>query len=414
MRIIPRRIDVERIEKAGPWKMVYGRRKTGKTFLVESFIKYDKFFFVNRDGTVLDKGAMEKYTWQEFFKLFKEIFGEKRLVIDEFHRLPEEFLDFLHFSGVRGELILITSTLWLTKNLLGKGSPIVGLVYPIRIGLIDEEEILLNLNNEFRGRELIESSVYLREPFLIPQFSTPLGEFLRNYLHENRYFIKELLGEIFIEEERELTNVYDGILKAVADGKNVSTEISSFLFSRGLLLKDNPGVVQKYLDILVEMGILERFEVFNKRKFKYFHASPLFDLHYYLEEKYSYTEVEVPPKFIGKVVDLKLPLHVQWFFRDLFAKKFGLTPKIVEGKDFELDIALFEFKRLKLVVEVKWREVVERSEVKSIEEKLSRFDDEVRKIIIVPHKKALEKEPDNAEVWDIDTLLKHFKINFGP
>ncbi|RLE77422.1 MAG: ATPase, partial [Thermoprotei archaeon] len=55
MRIIPRRIEVSRIKRSLPWVMVYGRRKTGKTFLVENFIPYDKFFFVNRDGTVLDK-----------------------------------------------------------------------------------------------------------------------------------------------------------------------------------------------------------------------------------------------------------------------------------------------------------------------------------------------------------------------
>ncbi len=50
MRIIPRR-------------MVYGRRKTGKTFLVENFIKHDKFFFVNRDSTALDKKSGEIYTY---------------------------------------------------------------------------------------------------------------------------------------------------------------------------------------------------------------------------------------------------------------------------------------------------------------------------------------------------------------
>jgi len=408
VRIIPRRIDVERVENAGPWRMIYGRRKTGKTFLVENFMRYDRFFFVNRDGTVLDKVLMEKYNWQEFFKVFKEIIGGKRIVVDEFHRLPDEFLDFLHSYGVKGELILITSTLWLAKNLLGKGSPIIGLVSPIRIGLIDEAEILLHLSRELEGMELVESSVYLREPFLIPQFKTPLRKFLQQYLQENRFFMKELLGEIFTEEERRLTNIYEGILKAVSDGRNVSTEISSLLFSRGLLLKDNPGVMQKYLDILVEMGILERLEVFGRRKFKYFHTSPIFDLHYYLEEKYSYTEVEVPPNFIGRVVDIKCPLHVQQYFRNLLAKIFGLTPKIFEAKDFELDIALFEFKKLKVIAEVKWRENVEKHEVKSIEEKLSKFKN-TRRIIIVPHREALEKEPEDIEVWDINKILKHLQ-----
>jgi hypothetical protein len=405
MRIIPRRTDFENIEKAGPWKMVYGRRKTGKTFLVENFLDYDNFFFVNRDTTVFNKKSMEKYNWQEFFKIFREIIKERKIVIDEFHRLPEEFSDYLHSIGINGELILITSTLWLAKKLLKKGSPLIGLVSPIRIGLIDERDVLTSLSKEFKGRELIEASVYLREPFLIPSFKPPLREFLFSFLYENRFFIGELLGEIFTEEEKELTNIYEGVLKAIADGKNISTEISSLLFSRGLLLKDNPGVMQKYLNILSQMGIIERYEVFGRKKFKYYHASPVFDLHYYLEEKYTYSEIEISAESVRKVVDLKIPFHVQWFFRNLLSKKFGLIPKIIEEKDLEIDIALFEFKKLKLVAEVKWKEIIDKTEIKSVEKKFSKFG-KVKKIMIVPDKKVLEKEPEDIEVWDTNEVLR--------
>ncbi|MEM3393942.1 MAG: ATPase, partial [Candidatus Methanomethylicia archaeon] len=80
MRIIPRGIELELIEKSGPWKMIYGRRKTGKSFLVENFLKYDRFFFVNRDSTVMDKFSMEKYNWNEFLKVFRELLGVKKIV----------------------------------------------------------------------------------------------------------------------------------------------------------------------------------------------------------------------------------------------------------------------------------------------------------------------------------------------
>lgn len=404
MRIIPRRIELNIIKDAGPWKMIYGRRKTGKSFLVENFLKYDRFFFVNRDSTVLDKNSMEKYTWDEFFKVFKELLGTKRIVVDEFHRLPEEFLDYLHSTGSKGELILITSTLWLTKRLLGKGSPLVGLVYPIRVGLIDERDILMSLSNELKGKELIETCVYLREPFLVPQFKPTIREFLSKFLFENKYFIKELIGEIFTEEEKELTNVYEGILKAISDGKNVSTEISTSLFSRKLLIKDNPGVVQKYLETLVEMGLIERYKVYGKKKFKYLHTSPLLDLHYYLEEKYSYTEIETPLDFIKNVIETKIPLHVEHFFRSLLSKTFGLQPEIIEEKNAEIDLALFEFNSLRLVGEVKWKKKIEKEEIRVIENKLDKFSN-TRKIIIVPSKDVLERIPENIEVWDVDKIL---------
>jgi len=405
VRIIPRRIELELIEKSGPWKMIYGRRKTGKSFLVENFLKYDRFFFVNRDSTVMDRVSMEKYTWSEFLKVFRELLGMKRIVIDEFHRLPSEFLDFLHSTGSRGELILITSTLWLTRKLLGEGSPLIGLVYPIRVGLIDERDLIKSLSSEFSGKELIEACVYLREPFLIPNFKPSLREFLTRFLFQNKYFLKNLIGEIFSEEERELTNVYDVILRAISNGRNVSTEISTTLFSRGLIVKDNPGVVQKYLDILTEMGIIEKFKVYGKRKFKYMHISPLMDLHFYLEEKYSYVEVDTPLEFIKDVVEIKIPYHVEQYFRSLLSKIFGLQPQLIEEKDYELDLALFKFNDLKLIGEVKWRDHVSVGEIKSIEDKMSRFKD-VKKILIVPDEKVLERFPEGIEVWDINTVLR--------
>ncbi len=408
MRIIPRRIDVSRIKKSEPWVMVFGRRKTGKTFLVENFMNYEKFFFVNRDSTVLDKNTGEIYTYKEFVKILREIIESKSVVIDEFHRLPENFLDFLHSLGIKGKLILITSTLWLAKNLMSTGKPLLGMVRPVRIDLADEREIINELSKTLKGRELIESAVYLREVMLIPSYKTGIRKFLTDFLFDGKIIIKELVGEIFTEEEKELTNVYEGVMKAVAQGKNVSTGISTFLFSRGLIAKDNPGTVQKYLNTLVEMGILERIKVFNKKRFRYFHKSPLIDLHYYLEGKYSYTEVETQQEFIKKVVNEKLPKHVEQFFRNLLVKIFGLQCNLIEEKNMEIDISLFEFQSPKIVAEVKWKKKVSNKEIKNIEEKLNKFR-KCQKILIVPETSVLEKQPENIEVWDINRILEIVK-----
>jgi len=248
--------------------------------------------------------------------------------------------------------------------------------------------------------------VYLREVMLIPFYrGGSIRDFLADFLYDGKLILKELVGEVFREEERELTNIYEGVLKAVADGKNISTEISSLLFSRGLLAKDNPGILQKYLNILTEMGILEKIKVFNKKKYRYFHKSPLLDLHYYLESKYSYTELDVPKKFIRRVVDEKFPRHVEQFFRNLLSKILGLQYQIIEERELEVDIALLEFKRLKLVGEVKWKNYVPRKEVKIIEEKFSKFKN-IQKILIVPETSVLEKEPEDIEVWDIEKILE--------
>jgi hypothetical protein len=401
---IPRRIEVKKIEKALPWVLIYGRRKTGKSFLVENFLKFDKYFFVNRDGTLLDKETNEIYTYEEFLKILKEILGVKTVIIDEFHRLPENFLDYLHATGIKSKLILITSTLWLTERKLKRGEPLLGLVRPVKIGLIDEREIIDTLSKEFEGKELIENCVYLREPFLIPSFKGNIRDFLPEFLENGKIIIKEMIGEIFKEEERELTNIYEGIMKAVACRKNISTEISTYLFSRKIIPKDNPGLIQKYLDILTKIGILEKVEVFGKKRFRYFHSSPLLDLHYYLEEKYSYTETNIPSELIRKVLEEKLPKHVEQFIRNLFVKIFGIAHKIIEEKDLEVDVALFEFKKPKIVAEVKWVKKLRRDEVESIEENLNSFK-ECRKILVVPDKNIFKVFPENIEVFDVKDIV---------
>lgn len=387
MRILSRKTEVKKIKKSLPWVMVYGRRKTGKTFLVENFMKYDNFYFVNRDGSILNKKTREIYNFDEFLGILKEILGVKKIVIDEFHRLPERFLDFLHSQGVKGKLILITSTLSLSKKFLEKKQPLLGIVKPVKIGLVDEREILKELSKEFNGKELVENAIYLREVMLIPYFKGNIRDFLADYLEEGKIIIKELIGEIFAEEERELTNIYENIMKSVADGKKHQYRNSQCFVFKKLISKNNPGVLQKYLNLLTEMGILEKIVVFGKRKkFRYFHGSPLIDLHYYLESKYFYTEVETPKKFIKKVIEEKIPRHVEQFFRNLLAKIYGMEHKIIEEKDLEIDIALFEFKKLKIIGEVKWKDFISKKEIKKIEEKMNRFS--AKKILIVPEKKC--------------------------
>ncbi|MGC8691389.1 MAG: hypothetical protein ACP5SP_08165, partial [Caldisericum sp.] len=170
---------------------VYGRRKTGKSFLIKNFTKYDRFFFVNRDSTVLDEESRENYTWENFFNIFKELLGNKKIVVDEFHRLPPLFQDYLHSTGVKGEITLITSTLWLATKMLDRGTPLTGLVSPIRIDQISEMDILKYILKTGYDKKDIESAIYLREPFLIQQFKMKnIIDSLSRYLLENRFFIR--------------------------------------------------------------------------------------------------------------------------------------------------------------------------------------------------------------------------------
>ena len=217
--------------------------------------------------------------------------------------------------------------------------------------------------------------------------------------------IGELVGEAFSEEEKTMTEIYEAILKGVSDGKLTSTELSSLLYSRGLISKDNPGVLQKYLTTLVNIGVLEKRFVYGKKKkkFVYIHCSPLLDLHFYLEAKYSYTELETPVEFIRKVVNALVPRHVEWFVESLLSEIFGLRPIKIEMPDFEIDIVLADFKKVEIAGEVKWKEHISGNELRKIEDRLSKF--KCRKIIVVPSEDSMSRSPKFAQVLTPDDLI---------
>jgi len=49
--VVPRK-EADIIKSLNEWLLIYGRRKTGKSFLVRRFIKFDEYYFVSRSGRV--------------------------------------------------------------------------------------------------------------------------------------------------------------------------------------------------------------------------------------------------------------------------------------------------------------------------------------------------------------------------
>ncbi len=398
MVILKREAELEEIKRLGRWIYICGRRKTGKTFFVKNFTEYDMYFFINRDRTVFTEDG-RKLSYETFFELVRANIGTKKIVIDEMHRLPDGFFDYLHSVGKKGEITGVSSTLWLSQKLLGSGSPVLGLFSLYIFGLVDECDTVRSLDTA-KAAEKLEGAAYLREPMLARDFEPPLTEYLSTYLHSNRLTLREIIGEIFSEEQRNISAVYEGILRAIADGKRVSTEISSYLFSRKLIPKDNPGFIQRYLNVLVRIGLIEKIET-NKRGFYYAHKSPLFNLHFYLEEKYGYTELDVPVKYIEDVVRTMLPRDVERFVWDMLARRLGL--KKVKINDPEIDLALKRFDRLVLVGEVKWRKRVSQADIQRIAEKPAGLHG--KRILVVPDKSGL-KEQEGVEILDAEDIVK--------
>ncbi|MCR6624414.1 MAG: ATP-binding protein [archaeon YNP-LCB-024-027] len=393
--------DLDRWRSVGRWVLVYGRRKVGKSFFIRNNVKWDKYYFIGRSGSIFIDD--ETISYDAFRReLIKGLENDETIVVDEFQRLPKEFLDVLHGMGVKGKLIAVTSTLWLSKEIFEASSPLLGLFSDFKMGIIDEMDILQNMQKYIKdSRKLLEYSIFLREPWLIPLWEAS-EEFSESLPYTIRLTVPSLIGEIFTEEERSYSRVYDAILKAVADGKMLSTEITSQLYSLKLIPAESPSFVHPYLKILEHIGLLEKVKIYGKNKYYYYHASPVTDYYYYLDAKYGISERDVQPSQARKVLELKIPHYVERFLSKLLSKIFGLWAEKIVERDFEVDIALTDFRQLKIVVEVKWGDI-SGIELSKIEDKLSRFN--CRRILFLPNADMLPRTPEKLEVWDVKRIL---------
>jgi len=401
---ITRFSEIERWKNVGKWVIVYGRRKVGKSYFIRNYTKWNRYYFVGRSGSIFIDN--ERISYEAFSReALQSLEREETIVVDEIQRLPEEFFDSLHNLGIRGRLIAIVSTLWLTKELLGKSSPLLGLFSEFGMKLIDEVDILVNLHEHVKdSKKLIEYSVFFREPWLfsIWKRAEDIFEILPNTV---KLTVPSLIGEIFSEEERTYSRTYDAILKAVADGKQISSEISSYLYSLKLIPAEDPSLIHPYLKILENIGLLEKVKIYGKNKYYYRHVSPVTDYYYYLDAKYGISEREIQPLQARKVLEEKIPHYVEQFMAKLLSKIMELWVEKIVEKDYEIDVALTDFKKLKIVAEIKWKKELTEKELRKIEEKLEKYA--CRKILIVLSEDILPRKPKELEVWDVKKILEY-------
>lgn len=401
--IILRPLEANRINKIKKWQLVYGRRKTGKTFLINNFTKFDEYFFVKTDKGILTKES-KQIGYETFIEILKRgIEEEKTIVIDEFHRLGTDFFDFLHYSRKKGKVILVSSTLFLSKKLLSEKSAIMGLFAEVPIGLIGLKDALQFLKKfDLPKKEMLELAILLREPIAIDYFSEKkkARKIIAEVILSSMKTIPALIGEVFSEEARELSAVYEGVLRAIAVGKANSGEISSYLFSKKLIKKDDPSIIQQYLNNLISFGIIKRIEIFSKKRFVYKLISPLSRIYYYADEKYNLSERKVSENEILPIIDEIMPKLAEDSVREFIAEKHGLRESIAEEKDFEIDACLLKFKKPEILMEVKWGAIT-KQDIEKAEENLGKLEAK-SKIIFVQNKKAIASK---LKIMDVEDLI---------
>lgn len=368
------------------WALMYGRRKVGKTFMLRRFYSWDYFTLVGRDGTLWIEGAeIEKFTSiEEFMKfLLKALKMGKRVVVDEFQRLPGYVLEKVSTAHPSGSLILSGSSMRVVKDIFSSKSPLLGLIEEHPVGLIHPQDIAKFLDS----KKFLDYVIYLRDPWLIPLMN---GESIFTDLYgvvtHTPSTIPSLVGEIFTEEDRRLTSTYEGIIKSIGSGYGKPSEISSNLYSCGLISKDSPSAVVPYIKNLVKMGILKEVKLYGKKGIIYRMVSPIFSVFYYLSDKYEMDHSKPSFEIMRENIVKIHSLCYEDFVAELIAHILGGYLRY--SHDPEIDGIIVDRKEKPIaVVEVKYGKMG-RSEVSKFVDKTENIRG--KRIVVAKNKMAYE------------------------
>ncbi|MGC8932903.1 MAG: AAA family ATPase [Candidatus Methanodesulfokora sp.] len=362
--MIPRS-EVQEVERPG-WILLFGRRKTGKTFMLKHMIKHDNYFFVTRGGLILELD--EQIPYPVFEERIKNLLlRDVTIVIDEFQRLPERFLDLLHYHSPesRAKLILVGSSFSVARRLMERRSPLLGIVRPVRIGLIRPADVVKGLSKLDIPAELIlRIAPYISDPWIM-RFVDPRSFSRSEVIDAIRFNVPALIGEVFSEEERTLTDRYELVIRALSLGNSSPGEIASYIsgfFEKELRSQD----VKSYLANLLRMGIASRIQLMGRKRYLYSIESPLIDLFYYLDTKLGYYEVDVPMEELENLASVREGTYFERFVVELIASLY--RARVQRSLEPEIDGILVKKGRIVASVEVKMGQI-SREEISSFVEK---------------------------------------------
>jgi hypothetical protein len=167
MNIIVERPLLDRFLESGGRRLLYGRRKTGKTFYARYRLQGYRYYITRPGGKIYD--PIDDYEI-DFRGFLRECRGTNNIILDEFHRADPKLFDALQAGECSGDLVLITSTLhYHKKYTMERNAPLKGLFKQIMVDLLSPVELLSTpeLARPREPKNLIEEILYYQEPVLI-------------------------------------------------------------------------------------------------------------------------------------------------------------------------------------------------------------------------------------------------------
>ncbi|MEK6857020.1 MAG: AAA family ATPase, partial [Nanoarchaeota archaeon] len=351
MNIIINREEAEELKQKKYWCLVYGRRKVGKTFLLKNLCSFNNLYTVKKDSSIFSEGRNISLS-QLKEEVAAQLSKNNTLVIDEFQRLNQSIIEEWVTLHPKGRLILSGSSLRVIKKIFEPQSPLLGFFVPLKIGFIKALTMLRGLKKNVKGSEILELAAFLREPWLIPLYEKGSSEqFVFDTLTKSKHTISALIGEIFTEEEREISKKYNALLSLIGSGVWNTKELTSTMYSRNLIPDPSPTHIQQYLKNLEEMELVDSIKIYNSKKNYYRLKSPMMNVYYYLNDRY---DLDREPSFeeLKPTIQKLINLEVQNFIADLFSEIIGGRKEYYVSKDKEIDFIITKRNKAVLIGEV--------------------------------------------------------------
>lgn len=243
------------LKKLQPNKVVilYGARRVGKTMLVNEILANVNEPILRLNGD--DINVHDKLSIRSI-ENYKQILGTyKLLYIDEAQKIPEIGLKLkLMIDEIEGLRIIISgsSSFDIHKN---AGEPLTGRKYTFTLYTLSENEYTQIENNVNKMDKVRERLVFGNYPELL---HLPDRQDKVDYLNEmiSSYLLKDILVYEHIKNSQKIFN----LLRLIAF--QIGGEVS--LQELGIQLGISKNTVEKYLDLLSKVFILNKVEGFSR------------------------------------------------------------------------------------------------------------------------------------------------------
>ena len=372
--------------------IVYGRRRIGKTRLLQEVVKeHDAIYYVaNEMGLDYNLSQLsaaiagyfnEPFSFNSFELLFEYLAKKSKeqkivLILDEFTYLMstnKEILSIIQniidqiLIDSNMKLILSGSHVGMVEDALSYKKPLYGRsTFKLKIepfDYYDSAKFYPNISNEDKVRLY---SVFGGVPFYTSKIdeSKSVKENIVSLIIEDGAIFEDEIS-FFLSQEVRSVATYGKIINAIATGATRLNEIST---KSGT---GNTGTTSKYLDTLITLGIVEREYCFgeraNSKKTIYKVKDQLFNFYYSFVEKNKTSKVIMQADiFYDRLVYPHLDEFVSFEFEkvcsDFLKRKYSSSIEEIgrywyndgrEKRDIEIDIVMKESGKL-FAFECKW------------------------------------------------------------